>query len=338
MRALSAQSLIFYVVIAACLIVGGYMIFSAARIGSTEDANEGVSKLTLDDIPADEFDGRAAYDDLKKICAIGPRPSGSPNIAVQQKLMVDHFTKLGGQVSKQEFNARNPQDGSPIPMVNIIVAWHPERKERILLCTHYDTRPFPDRDKRNPKGVFVGANDGGSGVAVLMELAKAMPKLDSKYGVDFVLFDGEEFVFRERSITGAGDPYFLGAEYFARDYAGSKPDFKYRWGVLLDMVGDTDLKIYHESNSVTWPDTRPLVDDIWRTAGRLGVKEFIPRRKYSVYDDHLRLHDIGKIPTCDIIDFDYPYWHTEGDTAEHCSPLALAKVGWVVLEWLKQVK
>ncbi len=337
MRGLSGQSLFFAVVVAASLLVGGYLIFSNG-VGPFSEGAEGVSKLTLDDIPADQFDGRVAYDYLKKLCDIGPRPSGSAAMAAQQKLLAEHFKKLGGQVNFQNFNVRDPRDGSPVAMANIIIGWHPERKERILLCTHYDTRPFPDRDKQNPKGVFVGADDGGSGVAILMELAKSMPKLDSKYGVDFLLLDGEEFVFRERSQFDAGDPYFLGAEYFARDYAGSKPDFKYRWGVLLDMVGNTNLKIFEETNSMAWHDTRPLVEDIWHTANKLGVKEFVARRKYDVMDDHLRLHDIGKIPTCDIIDFDYPYWHTEGDTPEHCSALSLAKVGWVMLEWLKQVK
>jgi hypothetical protein len=104
------------------------------------------------------------------------------------------------------------------------------------------------------------------------------------------------------------------------------------------MIGDADLQLYQERNSTWWRDTRPLVDEIWATARRLGVREFIPRRKHEVRDDHLPLHNIGKIPTCDIIDFDYPAWHTQADTPERCSALSLAKVGWVLREWLSTTR
>ena len=101
------------------------------------------------------------------------------------------------------------------------------------------------------------------------------------------------------------------------------------------MVGDADLQIYQERNSVTWPQTRPLVHSIWTTARKLGVREFIFRPEHEIRDDHLPLNNIAKIPTCDIIDFDYPHWHTRADTPERCSALSLAKVGWVVQEWLR---
>lgn len=161
-----------------------------------------------------------------------------------------------------------------------------------------------------------------------MELAHKMADLPGRLGVDFVLFDGEELVFQER------DPYFLGSEHFAQDYAANPPDYRYRWGVLLDMVGDADLQIYEERGSAGWRDTKPLVKAIWDTARRLGVREFIPQKGHEIRDDHLPLHNTAKIPTCDIIDFDYPAWHTEGDTADKCSALSLAKVGWVIGEWL----
>jgi glutaminyl-peptide cyclotransferase len=279
------------------------------------------------------LDALRAYRYLEQICAIGPRPSGSPGMLRQQELLRRHFEEFGGQVSLQKFQARNPLGGPDVPMANLIVQWHPERQERILICTHYDTRPLPDRDPdpdRRQSGVFIGANDGGSGVAVMMELAHLMPDLDSRYGVDFVMFDGEELVYKEHR-----DPYYLGSTWFARQYAKHPPEYKYRWGVLLDMVGDANLQIYEEVQSAAWRDTRPLVRAIWATAARLGVDEFIPRPRYSVGDDHLPLRNIAKIPTCDVIDFDYPAWHTEADTLRRCSGSSLAKVGWVVYEWLK---
>jgi hypothetical protein len=288
-----------------------------------------MSSLRLEQIP---FDGAKAYQYLKQICQIGPRPSGSAGMEAQQKLLTEHFGKLGAKVRLQRFRARHPGGEADVPMANLIVEWRPESKERILLCTHYDTLPLPMMDPVDPRGVFVGANDGGSGVALLMALGHDMPGLASKYGVDFVFFDGEEFIFRE------SDPYFLGAEFFATSYANEPPAHRYRWGVLLDMIGDADLQLYQERNSTWWRDTRPLVDEIWATARRLGVREFIPRRKHEVRDDHLPLHNIGKIPTCDIIDFDYPAWHTRADTPERCSALSLAKVGWVVREWLSTTR
>ena len=162
-----------------------------------------------------------------------------------------------------------------------------------------------------------------------------MASLDLPFGVDFVLFDGEEFIFSE------DDHFFRGSEYFARQYAAQRAKsagqskYRYRCGVLLDMVGDANLQIYQEGYSVSWPDSRSLVDEIWATARRLGVGEFITQPKYTIRDDHLALHDIAGIPACDIIDFDYPPWHTQGDTPDKCSASSLAKVGWVLREWLK---
>jgi hypothetical protein len=291
--------------------------------------------------PANPLDAQRAYGYLLQLCAIGPRPSGSAAMVKQQALLVDFFKKAGGNVTLQPFLSKNPLGGDKVPMANIIVEWHPERKERILLCTHYDTRPQPDNDpdpvqRRN--GKFIGANDGASGVAVFMELAHLMPNLQGSLGIDFVMLDGEELVY-----VDPRDPYCLGATWFAKQYVGKPPGHKYRWGVLLDMVGDADLQLYQEHFSATWHDTQPLVKAIWATAEKLGVKEFKPRAKFLVSaDDHLPLRNVGKIPTCDLIDFvdssgnpPPPTWHTMKDDPQHCAPSSLAKVGWVVYEWLK---
>ncbi|MEM8680115.1 MAG: M28 family peptidase [Planctomycetota bacterium] len=287
------------------------------------------------------FDGERAYQHLLSICSFGPRVSGSPGMQAQQDYLARHFEELGGKVSWQRWTVRHPQTGEPVPLVNMIVEWHPERTERVLLCAHYDTRPYPDQDpdparRRDP---FLGANDGASGCAVLAEMAEHMSSFDSQVGVDFVLFDAEELVYDDER-----DDYFLGSTYFAQNYVQNPPAHRYRWGVLLDMVGDANLQIYQEVNSVRWRDTRPLVNAIWRTARRIGIREFIPQKRYEIRDDHLPLRNIAKIPTCDIIDFDYgptsrgnPYWHTTQDTPDKCSGESLGKVGWVVLEWLSSL-
>ena len=146
------------------------------------------------------------------------------------------------------------------------------------------------------------------------------------------------------------DEYFLGSTYFAKQYAAgdnaTEPrDYTYNYGILVDMIGDKDLQLYQERNSLSFPATRPLVQSIWATAAKMRVREFIARPNTEVLDDHLPLNRIAKIPTCDIIDFDYPnprarfsYWHTTQDTADKCSGASLEKVGKVVLQWLRLIQ
>ena len=324
----SGQTLLLASAIAGSCALVGYLVFFHDSPAAALSAADAKSRLTLEEIP---FDGQRAFEYLNELCALGPRTSNSPAMQAQQQMLSAHFQKLGGKVRLQKFRIRHPETGAAVPMANLIVEWHPERRERVLLCAHYDTRPFPDQDPRDPRGTFLGANDGASGTALLMEMARWMSGLTGELGVDFVLFDGEEFVFVERR-----DPYFVGSEYFAIDYVNHRPAHRYRWAVLLDMVADADLQIYPDRHSMSWSDTRPLVLAIWDTAKRLGVREFVLHKRFDVLDDHLKLHNIAKIPSCDIIDFNYPAWHTQADTPERCSALSLAKVGWVVHEWLKQ--
>ncbi len=309
----------------AALLSGGWWLWEQLAAKPASTLAQGAPQQ-LKDIP---FDGDRAYGYLKQLCDIGPRPSGSPGMAKQQALLTQHFEQLGAKVVRQEFRYHHRGQRKLVDLANLIVQWRPELKQRVLLCAHYDTRPFPDRDPINEyrKGVFVGANDGASGVALLMELAHDMGDLQGNVGVDFVLFDGEEFVFSDK------DKYFLGSEYFSLQYKQSRDGARYRAGVLLDMVGDADLRIYMEKNSLKY--ARDVTHDIFRTAERLGVSEFVRRPKHDLRDDHIPLNTIAKIRTCDIIDFDYSYWHTTGDIPSRCSALSLAKVGWVVREWLK---
>lgn len=320
------------------------MVWFSAFAGNlhAEDAATLVpAKPQAANLQANGFDGQRSYGYLKDLCALGNRMSGSPGMKQQQVLLEKHFSALGAHVSFQSFKVKHPLNGKRVPMANVIVEWRPEAKERILLCAHYDTRPLPDREL-NPRmrqnGVFLGANDGASGVALLMELGHHVAQLPLNYGLDFVLFDGEELVY----FDGRDDigPYFLGSTWFARQYRKRPPKHKYVAGVLFDMVADADLTIYQEENSATWKHTRPLVKEIWGTAQRLGVKEFIPRIKYYVRDDHFPLNKIAKIPVCDVIDFSYPdhpsnrYWHTTADAPGRCSGDSLGKVGTVIVEWL----
>ncbi len=277
---------------------------------------------------------------LEYLCELGPRICGSPAMDAQQEFLKTRFESLGATVGWQEFERSHPVNHTPVKMRNLLVQFHPDRKTRILICCHYDTRPFPDKDLQNPTGVFLGANDGASGVGLLCELGQFMPALESEYGVDFVFFDAEEFIFQQ-----GRDEYFLGSKHFAQKYVNSPPEWRYAAGVLVDMIGDRDLNIYLEKTSVRY--ARNSAHQIWDVARSLGIREFIHQTRHEVRDDHLPLNEVARIPTVNIIDFDYPspadrvknrYWHTRDDTPDKCSAESLGKVGNVILAWLQQVR
>ncbi len=274
-------------------------------------------------------DAARAMGYLQAICKIGPRYSGSPGMDSQQKLLAEHFAKFPCKLAYQSFDDVHPLNGSPVRMNNLIISWHPEAKERVLLACHYDTRPLPDRDP-NPviarQGRFLGANDGASGVALFMELAHFMEGLSPRYGVDFVLFDGEEHIYGDRG------EFFAGSIHFSREYQAKPPPYKYVSCVLVDMIGDRNLAIYQEKNSLHYAPK--LTASVWAAARKAGVAEFIPRARHEVLDDHVKLNEIAKIPSIDLIDFDYPHWHTAKDVPAQCSGDSLAKVARVLLTWL----
>lgn len=303
-----------------------------------QTANRGLDRpleLTSRPIPA-IYSADRAMGYLEKLCAFGPRPTGSEAFERQKQYLVEFFETNGAAVRLQTESIRHPETGEPVDMSNLIASWFPDRPTRYLLCAHYDTRPFPDRDREDPRGIFLGANDGASGTAVWMEMSHHFSALPDDIGVDVVLFDAEEFIFDE-----SRDEFFLGSIFFAQQYRISPPEVPYEAGILLDMVGDRELQLLYERNSLRY--ARTLTRSIWRTAGRLGVRAFVPRtRMQEIRDDHLPLNQIAGIPTTDLIDFDYPrpgfrapqYWHTTKDTPENCSGTSLAAVTWVVHEWL----
>ena len=275
------------------------------------------------------FDANRSYDYLTKICKIGPRISGTPGMEQQRDLIVEHFETLKAKVAYQAWDVPHPVTGQPTTLKNIIVQWHPQKRDRVLLGCHYDTRPHPDQEflpsKKNSP--FIGANDGASGVALLMELGNQMANLNPAVGVDFVLFDAEELVYSTR------DKYFLGSTYFATAYRDQPPAHRYHAGILLDMIADKDLQIYKEVNSVKLAPA--VTESVWKAARALKAKEFIPRSRHEVQDDHLSLNQIAKIPTCDLIDFDYPHWHTTNDIPAACSGKSMQTVGRVLIKWLE---
>jgi hypothetical protein len=313
-------------------LLGWYLMSQAAP---SEDALEPPRTEFAADRAVD-FDAARAMKYLETICKIGPRISGSDGMKKQQELLRKHFETLGGEVKLQPFTARQKSRQTPVEMANLIVSWFPDRPRRVIICSHYDTRPIADQepDRRNWTRDFLSANDGGSGVALLMELAHAMKDLKTNVGVDFVFFDGEEYIFDPGNELHEGDRYFFGSEHFARTYRASKGKQRYLAAVLLDMIGGKDASFPIEQNS--WMKAGPLVQALWTVARDQRCPAFQWQQGPNVRDDHLALNDAG-IPAVDIIDFNYAHWHRLSDLPENCSGASLEQVARVLLAWLRRM-
>lgn len=314
-------------------------LFIAASIQALPPAER-----KLEEIP---FDGQLAHQYLTELCAIGPRPTGSEGMKRQQEYLIEHFSKYCDAVERQAFRFPYPGElDKKVLGINLIFRWKPERKERILFCAHYDTLPIPTKNppaKRNLP--FVGAEDNAGGVAILMVLAQSLKEIlennQMKYGVDIVMLDAEEFMFRPSHELLPGERFCWGSEFFARQYAANPPQKRgwfYTDGVLLDMVTQKNAVFEKEMFSFQNAPSRRTQMEIWSTAQKLGVREFVPRVGSLINDDHIYLTQFGNIPCMDLIDLDYKPWHTHEDTPDKCSPLTAARVGWVLTEWLKSKK
>jgi glutaminyl-peptide cyclotransferase len=279
------------------------------------------------------FEPKRAMSYLEKLCAIGPRISGTEGMTKQQELLTKHFEELGAKVELQKFTARQKSQKQPVEMANLIVSWNPDRERRVILCSHYDTRPIADQEP-NPRkwhDPFVSANDGGSGVALLMELAHHMKDLKTEVGVDFVFFDGEEYIFDSKN-----DHYFFGSEHFGNQYqSGKMKERKYLAAVLLDMVGGKEARFPVEPTS--WLQGAAVVQAIWGIAAEQKCPLFQKKEGAEVLDDHVALGRAG-IAAIDIIDFSYPHWHRLTDVPENCSGETLEQVARVLSVWLQRLK
>jgi len=257
------------------------------------------------------FDGQHAYADVQTQVAFGPRIPGTDGHAKVQEWMREELVKAGWQVEIQESVAL----GHPIQN---IVAKRGDDSPQILLGAHYDTRMFADNDPdpANHTLPVPGANDGASGVAVLLELARVLP--DDAAPVWLVFFDAED----NGRIDGWD--WILGSTEFVKNNP-----LQPRAVVIVDMIGDADLNIYKERNS-----NSDLMNEIWAVAQNLGNETvFIPEYKFSMLDDHTPFLRAG-IPAIDIIDFDYPYWHTLQDTPDKVSAESLQAVGETLQVWI----
>ncbi|HMP61197.1 MAG TPA: M28 family peptidase [Gemmatales bacterium] len=296
------------------------------------------------------FDKNRAFEYLKQICDLGPRVSGTPGFHRMVDLLEAHFTQLGLQVERQKFMAKQRSRPRPIEMTNLIARYKPEAQRRVIICAHYDPRPIADQEpnERDWYKPFIGANDGASGPAFMMEFAKLLPQLKLEVGVDFVLFDGEEYIFWNVNHPSGPDEYFFGSKHFAQVYEAARKAGStqvYFEAVLLDMIVGKNPIFRYEGYS--WLQAGPLAQKLWKIAAEVKAPAFQPQFGHSVLDDHLALLQAG-IPTVNIVPassqhrmdgfLDYPHWHRLSDIPANCDPDGFDQVARVLAVWLQRAR
>lgn len=308
----------------------------------TETPSSNTSTIPVPERPAiaptPVFIADSAYAFVERQVAFGPRVPGTKAHDNCGDWMVQRLKNAGAEVVEQTGTVMS-YSKERLPLRNIIGRFHPERSERILLLAHWDTRPFADKDDERSNEPIDGANDGGSGVGVLLEVARHIAAKEHGPGVDILFTDVEDhgqpsgaMAFDEGSI----DTWCLGSQYWAKN--PHVPNYKARFGILLDMVGAKDARFYQEALSMQYAPA--IVRKVWKTAEALGYGDrFVPESKYFVgIDDHVPVNKMLRIPTIDIIEYDPstqafgPYWHTHDDSMDVIDRATLEAVGRTVLE------
>ena len=277
-----------------------------------------------------QFDEDSAFNWLEKQCEFGPRNPGSKGYFDCKDFLIQNLNGYSDTVFIQNFTYTELRENNTYDLSNIIAEFITDSEKHILLGAHWDTRPWADQDL-NPSNRFtpiLGANDGASGVAVLMELAKMFNSNPPPVNISIVLFDGEDI-----GIEGIPNSYAKGSQYFAKNLPIKKPDF----GIIIDLIGDRILEIPIERNSYRVAPN--LVNELWDLAEKLELPAFQNRLGYEIYDDHIPLWEFAGIPTIDLIDFNYPnqtvnYWHTLNDIPQNCSSESLDQVGQLLTNYI----
>jgi Zn-dependent M28 family amino/carboxypeptidase len=293
-------------------VTGGAIATAAQRAASAPRAST-PSAMT--------FDSGRAWEHLRQQVGFGPRPSGSAALTRTRQYIIDQLKAAGLTAQQQTWTARTP--AGDIPMVNVSATIPGRRRERIILASHYDT-------KRAPNFRFVGASDGASSTAALLELARVLESRTHDLTIELLFLDGEEAVNWDWGTTGVDNTYGSRHYVAAARSGGTLAGIKAL--ILLDMIGDRNLLIRRDLKSTGW-----LVDIVWKAAAQLGHANVFSNEPTEIEDDHIAFVEAG-IPSVDIIDLDYPQWHTAQDDLDHVSARSLQVVGDVVLAALPAIE
>ena len=291
------------------------------------------------------FNADSAYAYCEQQCLFGPRTMNSEAHDKCAQWIINKFKQFGCEVTTQNADLKG-WDGTILKSQNIIARTKPEMTTRLLVCAHYDSRPWADNDpdSTNWRKPVMGANDGASGVAVMMELARIISNDSTlNVGVDFVCFDAEDYGTPQwSSAPDSQDSWALGAQYWAEH---QPQGYEARYGVLLDMVGGEGARFYQESVSKQYASE--IVNKVWRTASQIGYGSYFPMQEGGmITDDHVPVNEKAGIACIDIIPF-YPdcqqssfgpTWHTINDTMEHIDRATLKAVGQTMVQILYSEK
>ncbi len=286
-------------------------------------------------IPA--FNGDSAFHYVKTQCDFGPRVPGTEAHQACGEYLTNKLKQYADEVIVQETKVR-AYDNSLLDCKNIIACFSPEKQNRVFLAAHWDSRHVADQDANpdNHKLPIIGANDGASGVGVLIEIARHLKKQQPEVGIDIILFDVEDYGTPSQMESTKQDTWALGSQYWAQN--PHRFNYTAKYGILLDMVGAADAKFPHEAFSKEYAS--PILDKVWSTAHRLGYGEyFIDEDGTWINDDHYYINKLARIPTIDIIHLDeesinesfFDHWHTTKDNIDIIDPASLLVVGNTVM-------
>ena len=320
------------------------MTLSVAACKSKGPASEGDNEASTTSA-GPQFNADSAYAYCAGQCSFGPRTMNSDAHERCGKWIEGKFREYGCQVRLQQATLR-AYDGTALKSTNIIASYRPELTERVLVCAHWDSRPWSDNDNNrdNWHKPVPGANDGASGIAIMIETARLIQRDTLAVGVDFVCFDAEDYgTPRFVSTVSAEDSWALGAQYWAQQAVSD--DYTARFGILMDMVGGVGARFYREGYSVYYAED--IVDKVWQAAHTAGYGSlFLDRDGGMVTDDHVPVNRQTGIPTIDIIPFDPdceqstfgPTWHTTSDTMDNIDTNTLKAVGQTLIQVLYSEK
>jgi glutaminyl-peptide cyclotransferase len=274
--------------------------------------------LTLQTPAPAQFDSSNAWEHLRQLVSLGPRPAGSPAIEQSRRYIREQLAKAGVTVAEQAWDDQTPEGA--VHMVNLTATIPGATKDRIVIAGHYDTKKI--REFR-----FVGANDGGSSAAFLIELARVLKARRNPMTIELLFLDGEEAV-----VEWRGNDHTYGSRHYvnAARTDGSLASLKAL--VLVDMIADRDLRIKRDDNSTGW-----LTDIVWKAAARKQLADYFPNDRTQIEDDHLPFLQAG-VPSVDIIDLEYPAWHTAQDTIDAVGARSMQVVGDALLAALPDIE
>ncbi len=305
--------------------------------GSSKKENQAEEKTII--VKAPDFNADSAYLYVKQQVDFGPRLLDTKAHKECGDFLSAKLASFGAKVYQQEFDA-TIYDGTTYKARNIIGAFNPDARKRVMLCSHWDSRPWADNDpdEKNHHTPILGANDGASGVGVLLEIARQIQMKAPEIGIDLIFFDAEDYG-TPQFHKGAHneDTWCLGSQYWSR--RPHVPHYNARFAILLDMVGGKGATFLQEGYSREYASS--VVKKIWNKAHDIGLGRYFPKRAGGyVTDDHVPVNRIAKIPCVDIIPCDEgcelssfgPFWHTIGDNMEVIDKNTLQAVGQTVME------